>query len=31
VDVVAELNPATGQVVLSGSFCGMNVTGTYQG
>ncbi|HEX6039890.1 hypothetical protein [Longimicrobium sp.] len=31
VDVVAELNPTTGQVVLSGSFCGMNVTGTYQG
>lgn len=30
VDVVAELNPATGQVILSGDFCGMNVSGTYQ-
>lgn len=31
VDVVAELNPATGQVALSGTFCGMNVTGTFDG
>lgn len=30
VDVVAELNPATGQVALSGTFCGLNVTGTFQ-
>jgi hypothetical protein len=31
VDVVAELDPATGLVELSGSFCGVAVTGTFQG
>lgn len=30
VDVVAELNPATGQVLLAGDFCGMAVTGTLE-
>lgn len=30
LDVVAELNPNTGQVMLAGDFCGMNVTGTLQ-
>ena len=30
VAVVAELNPASGQVTLSGSFCGMDVSGTFQ-
>lgn len=31
VAVVAELDPATGAVTLSGEFCGMNVSGTYTG
>jgi hypothetical protein len=31
LDVVAELNPATGQVVLAGTFCGVAVSGTYPG
>lgn len=31
VAVVAELNPASGQVALSGSFCGVDVSGTFQG
>jgi hypothetical protein len=31
VAVVADLNVATGAVTLSGEFCGMNVSGTYQG
>jgi hypothetical protein len=30
LDVVAELNPNTGQVMLAGDFCGMNVTGTFE-
>jgi hypothetical protein len=31
LDVVAQMNPATGQVLLSGSFCGVGVGGTFQG
>lgn len=30
LDVVAELNPNTGQVMLAGDFCGTNVTGTFE-
>jgi hypothetical protein len=30
LDVTAQLNPATGTVALSGSFCGTDVTGTFQ-
>lgn len=31
VAVVADLNPATGAVTLSGEFCGVDVSGTYTG
>ena len=31
LDVTAQLNPATGVVALSGTFCGTAVTGTFQG
>ena len=31
LDVTATLNPATGVVALSGSFCGVDITGTYEG
>ena len=31
LDVTAQLDPATGAVALSGSFCGFPVTGTLQG
>ncbi|HYW10902.1 MAG TPA: hypothetical protein VE871_03070 [Longimicrobium sp.] len=30
LDVTAQLNPATGAVTLSGSFCGTPVSGTFQ-
>jgi hypothetical protein len=31
LDVTAQLNPSTGQVALSGTFCGFPVTGTFTG
>jgi len=31
LDVTAELVPATGEVLVSGSFCGVDVSGTYAG
>jgi hypothetical protein len=29
LDVAAQLNPANGQVLVSGTFCGVDVSGTY--